>query len=668
MEENIVIFYENKIDLTNIRKSLNIFEENLIFINIKDLKERKGTLITFFENELLSIPILYDLFQKNKFLRKLVYRFIYSPFNGDNQISYQTIKKVKKIEFKQLTEYINAEIYEKADTLSVKLFNEVREKTFVKKRFVFNDMNLYETNRLEFVEHYYHIFLNLLSIIRLIEIEKPLKIISLPSVKLDKFLIIESVSKQKNIELKQIIRIDSINKLFLQYLKRKIRNIIDYFWYWKIWNLFNRDIINLKRFKIEKKKNLVFSHYKNHFPSLIQVLKQTKKNKNILNIIYVPHKHLQEFKEIIRNENLRNIDIIPHFDIKYKAYLRKYNILKQLLIEIINPDSLNNLIFESIDISKSIRLSFLKLFEKLTTSLRYLENFAYVMTQVKPDLITLLSGNDSIDVLETRLAKKLQIPSLFFPHALISIRRDYFALEQDFIVCAGERDKNYYLELGTDKEKIHVLGIPLFDKLYKKFQSIQNFDIIRESVVKNFNLDSSKKIILLVTTHDEDFIRKKVFNSVIKLSLKLNDCQIIVKIHPVEEVSFYQQLLNEYKIPDILIKKDYNLHDIIIASDLIIGRSSGAQIEALLLGKNVIDLSYESTFGRYLMEKFNAVLPVYDPNDLLNTVQKVLFNDDVSQSLKSGRNEFNEYNLIKFDGQASIRVFQLINKILKRKL
>lgn len=668
MREKIIIFYEHNIDLTNVGENLIDFEENVIFINILELRKRKSTLVKFIENELSSIPIFYKLFRQRKYLKKKIDKFTYSQAELNNQINFQIIKNFKNVEIKQLTEYINAEIYEKADRLSVKLFNEVKKKGFIRKRFIFNDINLYETNRLEFVEYYYHIFLKLLAIIRLFELEQPKKIISLPSVKLDKFLIIESVSKQKNIELKQIIRIESINKLFLQYLKRKIRNIIDYFWYWKIWNLFNRDIINLKRFKIEKKKNLVFTHYENHFPSLIQVLKQTKKNKNILNIIYVPHKHLQEFKEIIRNENLRNIDIIPHFDIKYKAYRRKYNILKQLLIEIINPDSLNNLIFESIDISKSIRLSFLKLFEKLTTSLRYLENFAYVMTQVKPDLITLLSGNDSIDVLETRLAKKLQIPSLFFPHALISIRRDYFALEQDFIVCAGERDKNYYLELGTDKEKIQVLGIPLFDKLYKKFQSIQNFDIIRESVVKNFNLDSSKKIILLVTTHDEDFIRKKVFSSVINLSPKLNDCQIIVKIHPVEEISFYQQLLNEFKIPDILIKKDYNLHDIIIASDLIIGRSSGAQIEALLLGKNVIDLSYESTFGRYLMEKFNAVLPVYDPNDLLNTVQKVLYNDDVSQSLKSGRKEFNEYNLIKFDGQASIRVYQLINNILKRKL
>jgi hypothetical protein len=664
LEENIVVFYENKVNLTNIRKSLEIFEENLIFINIKDLKERKGTFITFFENELLSIPILYNLFQNNKFLRKLVYRFSYSQFNKNNQINYQTIKNVKRIEFKQLTEYINAEIYEKADKLSVKLFNEVREKVFVKKRFVFNDMNLYETNRLEFVEHYYRMFLNLLSIIRLIEIEKPKKIISLPSVKLDNRLIIRSVSTQRKVKVEQFIEKEPNKKLFLRYIKRKIRILMEYFWYWNIWNLFHRDLTNLKRFKINKKKNLVFAHYKNHFPPLIQVLKQTQKSKNILNIIYVPHKHIQYFKEIAKTENLKNIKIIAHFDIKYKAYCKKHIILKQLLIDVIETNSLNTLEFESIDISKLVKLSFLNLYDKLSNSLRYLENFSYVMRQVKLELVTLLSGNDAIDVLETRLAKRLFIPSLFFPHAFYGIRRDHDAFEQDYVVCAGQKDKEYFLSLGTEENKLTILGLPLFDKLYRDFARLENRANIRNKIIDKYCINPENKLILLVTTHDEDFVRERVFKSVIDLIQSRNNYYLMTKIHPIEELSYYERLLKKFPAENVIIVKNVNLHEVILASDVVIGRSSGAQIEAILLDKNVIDLSYEAISDRQLMGKFGAVVPVYAPNELPVAVQKALFDDNTANDLKIGRKKYIEYSLYKFDGNASIRVKNLIEKIL----
>lgn len=664
MDDKTIIFYDNDISLTGILENLITFNDNLLFVNIQDLKEKKSVKLKFVENELLSISSFFNLFQNVKFIRKLLDKLIYSRTSQNKQNNYQILKKFKKFEVKQLTEYIDAEIYEKADKLSVKLFNEVKGQNFIKKRFVFNDINLFETNRLEFVEHYYHIFLNLLAIIRLIKIEQPKKIISLPSVEIDKLLIIKSVSKPKSIELNQILENKSSVTLFLQYWKSKIRIIIDYFWYWKIWKIFNRDLIDLKRFKIEKKKNLVFSHYKNHFPPLIQVLKQTQKSKNTVDIIYIPHKHLQFFKEIVRNENLSNIDIIPHFDVNYKTYRRKYKILKQLLIDVINPDSMNSLIFESIDISKLVKLSFLYLYDKLCNSLRYLENFVYVMKQVSPNIITLLSGCDAIDILETRLATKLHIPSLFFPHAFYSIRRDHDAFEQDYVVCGGQKDKDYFLSLGTDEKNLITLGLPLFDNLYKKFAKLENPSNIRNKIVEQFGINPEKKILLLVTTHDEDFVRERVFNSVIDLIKNHKDYFLITKIHPIEDPDFYQKLLQKHFVNNITIVKNIDLYDLILASDIIIGRSSGAQIEAIFLDKNVIDLSYEASAGRLLMEKFDAVIPVYNPNDLPLAVQKVLLNENVSNDLNAGRKKYIEYSLYKFDGKSSERIKDLIEKII----
>jgi len=78
----------------------------------------------------------------------------------------------------------------------------------------------------------------------------------------------------------------------------------------------------------------------------------------------------------------------------------------------------------------------------------------------------------------------------------------------------------------------------------------------------------------------------------------------------------------------------------------------------------VIDLSYEATSGRLLMEKFGAVIPVYNPNDLPLAVQKVLSNENVSNDLNAGRKKYTEYSLYQFDGKSSERIKDLIEKII----
>jgi len=664
LKDRIVVFYENFIELTNIEEDLKSFKEDLLFINIREFKEKKSILNLFIENELLSIPIFYNLFQESRYLRKLTHNFSYPKVKSYNQENYKTVKNFKNAEVKQLTEYINAEIYEKADKLSVELFNEVKEKELIKNKFIFNEINLYETNRLEFVEHYYHIFLVLLAIIRVIELEEPNKIYILSSVKLEKVYYIKLATKRENIEIKVFAQ-KSSSKEFRQFLKSKFRILIDYFWYWNIWKLLNKNSIDLNNFITSKKKNLVFCQYKNFFPSLIQVLIQLQSTKNLLNILYVPHKLLKYSKEVVQREGLKNIKILPFYDVNYSSFRKRFNNFKKILIDVKYTSCFDDIEFKSIRVFDLIKISFFKLHEKFSNSLRYLENFHFILDKIKPNIITVLSGNDPIDVLITRIAKENNIKTIFIPHALVGISHQHQSLEQDYVVCAGNKEKDYYSSLGTTQNKLLTLGIPLFDKIFNKFSKIHDVKIIRKELVERFNLNTTKKIILLVTTHHEDFIRERIFKSLVNLLNNLENCQLIVKLHPIEEISYYEKLSRKYNAKTILIIKDVDLHDVIIASDIVIGRSTGAQIEALLLDKIVIDLDYETASDAYLMKKFGAVIPVYDPNKLELAVQNALYDKELSNSLKNGRKKYCEYCLYKFDGKASFRVKNLIEEILE---
>lgn len=659
-----IVFYEGTLNFKEVSNILKLKDQKYLFINIRDFKEQKSIINKFFENELSSIKF----FNQNSNIFKLIKKLIsfFNIFNNSNRFDtpYQCFSHLKNIKFKEISKYLTPDIYENASKFTVKLFNILKNKPFIKNTFQINDTNLYEINRLEFVTYYYDFVLNFLAVYKLIELEEPNKIYILSSVKLEKVYYIKLAAKRENIEIKVFAQ-KSSNKEFRQFLKSKFRILIDYFWYWHIWKLLNKNSIDLNNIITSKKKNLVFCQYKNFFPSLIQVLIQLQSTKNLLNILYVPHKLLKYSKEIVQRENLKNVKILPFYDVNYSSFRKRFNNFKKILIDVKYTSSFDDIEFKSIRVFDLIKISFFKLHEKLSNSLRYLENFHFILDKIKPNIITVLSANDPIDILITRIAKDNNIKTIFIPHALVGISYQHQSLEQDYVVCTGNIDKDYYLSLGTTQNKLLTLGIPLFDKIFNKFSKIHDVKIIRKELVESYNLNTTKKIILLVTTHYEDFIRERIFKSVVNLLNNLENCQLIVKLHPIEEISYYQKLSEKYDAKNILIIKDVDLHDVIIASDIVIGKCTGAQIEALLLDKIVIDLDYETASDAYSMKKFGAVIPVYDPNKLELAVQNALYDKELSNSLKNGRKKYCEYCLYKFDGKASLRVKNLIEEILE---
>jgi len=664
LKEKALIFYGKSLEDNDLAVIREFERDNLLLVSITELKQAKSTFNKFIENELSSVRTLGFIYNKiiRSFLRKIK---TVNKYKNDSKYRCSA-DSFESGQIKNLTDYIDAEIYEKADKLSVEIFNKTKMVSFITENFIFNDINLYETNRLEYVEQYFQFLLIVLAVQKVVKAEKPDKIYLSPNLQQNVLILINSVLKDSNCRVIYKIPYSSTRQHLKRYLKRKVRIISEYAWFWILWKVFNKETRVRNQFKTDAKKNLILSHYKNHFPAVVQFLDEVDKNKNIINLLHTPHKHLNYSKEIIITQELENIYLLPHVDINYKSFRNRYGKFSHLLANVIKTNSFDEIYVDSIRASVLIKLSFINQSEKFISSLRYLENLIYVFKVIKPDIITMLSGNDAIDVLATRLAKTFNIPTLFFPHAIYSIRRDHDAFEQDYVICSGKKDEDYFLSLGTEKEKLHVLGLVLFDKLYHKFSQLPDARIIRKKIMDQFNLDTSKKLLLLVTTHDEDFVRERVFKSVIELKKTRKDFQLIVKIHPVEQISFYRNLMKKYGISDTIIIQDIDLHKVIISSDIIIGRSSGAQIEAIFLDKKVIDLSYEATTGRQQMEKFGAVLPVYDPQNLERALNDLIVDKDTIESLRNGRKEYMDYLLYKFDGKASKRIKLLIEKILDK--
>ena len=652
MGSNIkLIFYKEFLDLDVLVTKINLADKNCFYFNVTDIKKKKTITTRFFENELSSITIINKFPIITKILDKLINRS-------------RPLKSGRNEKFESISDYITTEIFEQANNLTEELFNQIRNKPIIQNNFKFENFNLYETNRLEFVLFYYQMILKLLSIKAIIETKNPERIFITENLGTENLLIINSVAKQKDIKIERIQEKESTQKSFLKGLKYKLNLLIERIWYWRIWKIFNKKLISFKRFNNNSNKVIYLSHYKNYNSAIVEIIRAFKDSKNLTNILYTPHKLKSFALDRIRNSKLTGVETLLHSDSNYSKFKVRYNQLSNLLSKIVKSDDFNDIQFESINISSIIKYGFLHLYEKLVNSIRYLENINNILEKIQPKLLVLLAGNDALDALATRIAKKRKIPTINIPHALYAISYELFALEQDFIGCAGKKDKQFYISRGVDKEKLFIFGLPLFDKLYNKFSSLRSKEEIQNEIIKKYNLKQVKKIILLVTSHQEDYMRKLVFSSVVNAIKKHPEYTLIIKLHPLEEIRFYQDILVNFKDYHPLILKDVDLHELIIASDLIIGRDTGALIEAILLRKIVISLSYQSNLDFFNIKEFNVALTVYQPEKLEGVIENVLVDNNILDKLNTARENYIEALLYKFDGKASNRIKDFLSNKL----
>jgi len=664
MKNILLIFYKNGNNFKDLNINLSEKPFKCIFVKVEEFKSQGSIFSRFIRNELKSIH-LFKILSKRRLVKKLIRKlkslFENNPYNND-------ILKRKisgNVEFKKIFEYLEPSDFNFADKEAVKLYNKVRNSVYVEKNFKINGQNLYEINRLEFVKNYYHLLLFIYAVRNLINRLIPSKVFIAKDLGFENILIIKALFRNISVSFELIEPISSRSFFSKRLVNGKFILMLEFMWFWGIWKIINRKSIKLQYLKRIRKKNLILAHYQNFYPSMIQVLKKFENQADeIQNILIVPHKLITHSQISNKIKSLRNSWVLPYFDINYNNYKANYKALAKKVVSSIQRNSLKTSSIDSIIFEKLIKYSFIKMWPQLTISLRYLEFYSYIFEKLKPSVITMLSGNDPIDVLATRIAKNRKIPTIFFQHAIIADTHDYYALEQDYVICSGDIQKEFFLKLGVNREQLRVFGIPLHDELFRKFQDLNNINQIKAKICQKYEINIDDNIILLLTTHYENFIRERIFTTLLPLIEKFKECRFIVKIHPIEDISFYRELAKKYHIEDLLILKEIDLHEIVLSSDVIIGRSTGAQIEAVLLNKPVIDLNFEGVSDYFLLEKFKAVLRVRNISELISAVQKILYDEETRKALQIGRDNYISNCLNKFDGKASKRIKNLIEKVV----
>ena len=227
-------------------------------------------------------------------------------------------------------------------------------------------------------------------------------------------------------------------------------------------------------------------------------------------------------------------------------------------------------------------------------------------------------------------AKEIGLKTYVIQHGIIV---DYWwPFDADYLFLWGDLHKEQLVGLGAPEEKLLIGGMPALDE---KFKTQTDY---------HFKPGQPIKVLIISQTQASDFSDSflKNFASCLKIfgSLKEN-FQVVVKLHPIENMSFYVQQ-NLDRFPNFsFVKMEKGIHDLIIESDLCISLFSTGGLEAVALNRASIVLNLESWIDKYAWwPKYGGGLYISDVEGLRNFVKNILEDPDCIQDILDKQKKF----------------------------
>jgi len=228
------------------------------------------------------------------------------------------------------------------------------------------------------------------------------------------------------------------------------------------------------------------------------------------------------------------------------------------------------------------------------------------------------------------------------------------------LLAWGNSSMDFLTNKGYPKNKISVIGNPEFfdmEKLKKDQKTLRD----------KFNFSTEKKILLFTTSKlQRGYIsdEKRAYDEYVLeelLNLYSNDPNyiIILKPHPVKEPTYvYEEIIKKYGAKNCFIKTE-NILELIQLSDLLISVESSTIIDAIALGKMVIEMIFDDSSWMDPQIAKN-ILILSELDNLKTNVEKILGDKKLQESFLHEQKKFllDHYNF------PNTQIEQILNDVI----
>lgn len=411
----------------------------------------------------------------------------------------------------------------------------------------------------------------------------------------------------------------------------------------KIVRLIQKPITKLRLNLAKNKRKIFISGGKIYFDSLTKILMKDKRNKTF------------NFSTLFRKSFFIGLNYLPF----YKFYGQKGLLKKKLSQEmnILYEEISQKNFFKEFDIAKEIdeivKSRLINMVKKEVSHIvKLLDELYNAMKNKKIDMILLAAEDAPFIRGAVQLSKQFNIPTIVFLHGFSGISFPACFSNTDYLIIFGEGKKKNFLKEGFKEKQIKVLGSPRHDD-FKIINTNSNIILYAMEVANGNDV--------VPDTHLTKKRQKEILKMVFKSMKNFPNYKLIIKTRPNWELAKLPlKIATEENFENFEIIEKTNNLKLLARSKIVIINQTTMGVEALLMGKPVISISYKD------LDKFNAykeidfVDNVYSSDQLTESINKNLTNN---KSLENEMEMLKEYLFT--DRKSSKRATKFINKLLK---
>ncbi len=260
------------------------------------------------------------------------------------------------------------------------------------------------------------------------------------------------------------------------------------------------------------------------------------------------------------------------------------------------------------------------------------------------------------------VARQRGIPTVTMIHGALETYPSYgFApILSNFACCWGGVHKRNLLEHGVNHESLVVTGC----------QSVSRALDVKQDVVKQkIGLSTDKPVVLLATNPIQLEDRLKYALAFCTAMSKLHEMSAIVRLHPAENITEYQKLVDQFPQVMFLSNSTISRDESLAAADLVVNHESSFGIDALLKGKLVVILDVLAAplkVARELIE-LAACPSAKSAGELESVIRKIIVDDDWKKELHEKAEQYALQYCDSYGQEAVNNVCRVIDNAIDRR-
>jgi hypothetical protein len=302
-------------------------------------------------------------------------------------------------------------------------------------------------------------------------------------------------------------------------------------------------------------------------------------------------------------------------------------------------------------------LQFLRLVA-LPSIVHTLELLSRLIAVERPDLCVVTDETGLLGKAVALQGRRMGVSTLNLQHGA---RADSPWIEDQFFdrfAVFGESTTEVFVGRGNDPSMFVPTGVPRYDRLFRRegFKS-------RQQVAAELDLDPSRPVITFASQRAWGRITPAVKRETLLALLRAwreTEAQLVVKLRHGQPDYVPPEATRELGWERVRVTTDYDLYDLLNASDIVATAYSTVGVEAVALGKPllIINLTAQPDPIPYVQE--GVALGVYQADQVAPALRRLLRGRHPSADWMRHRQEFVHRHLTSDDGRSAERVAELM--------